>query len=874
MTGLKNGRDRKGGKAGSKPGDDGLLDREIAFHLDAVTQKYIAEGMSPDDARRKAMLEFGGREQVKQQIREVHTSVLFESLRADLRSAMRFIRRSPSFALAMVLTLALGIGANSAVFSAIDAIVLRPLPFPHGDELVRLHEEDFKNKNPESFVAPLRLEDWNRMNSTFQAISGYYTQDIPFISGTLPEKITEAFVAPRFLQVWGVTPTLGRDFTAEEQHFGGPSAVLVSDRFWRMHLQADPAAVGKPLRLGTYSYTVVGVMPRSFLFPDREVDLWEPNAIDAPYSQSRDSTWFTVIGRLKPGVSLASAGADMATVQSQLGKQYTKTDGSLTVRLEPLKSVVLGGIQSSLWLVYGSVSLLLLIACTNIAALLMARTAQREHEIAIRYSLGASRVAIMGQLLTEVFVLAIAGSLLGLLVAAGAAHGFALFSKSLPRVDEIVLNWRIVAYSLGCALAATFACGLFPALRGTRHTLSNALAQSTRTQVSTRNRGQWLLVGVQVSLAVALLIGSGLLLRSFQALDRVQPGFDPSHVLTLRVSGSWNETSDMGRLTQRINRTLDGLRGVPGVEAAATSGTIPGNAWDYPVEYKVLEGPTDAAEKVIADTHFVSTGYFATLHIPVLRGEPCRDDLPFDTVMVNRSFADRYFPSSPAMGHHVQTATANEFMKPGEIRGVVGDVREQGIDSQPQPAIYWCLSAPTMDPNYLIRTHGDAMAMADTIRRRIHELEPARSVSDVMLLEDHLSDRLAENRLRTILLTLFALTAILLVCIGLYGTINYLGRIRQREVGLRLALGALPRQIVGRFLFQGLRVTLAGAVAGLLLGAGMSRLLAQMLYGVSALDPATYGGVLLLTLGIAAAASIVPAVRAARVEPTTVLREE
>ena len=861
-------------KRSRKSGNDELIDREVAFHLEELTQAYVARGMSAAEARRTAVLEFGGREQVKQQIREVHTSRQMESLRANLRSAVRFIHRSPSFALAIVLTLALGIGANSAVFSAIDAVVLRPLPFPHGDELVRLHQEDFKHKNPESFVAPLRVEDWNRMNSTFQIISGYDTQDISYISGTLPEKVTEAVVAPRFLQLWGVAPALGRGFSREEEHFGGPNAVLVSDRFWRTRLHSDPAAVGKAIRLGSNSYTVVGVMPRSFLFPDRDVDIWEPNAVDAPYSQSRDSTWFITIGRLKPGVTLAQAGADLATVQSQLGKQFPKSDGDLSIWIEHLKSVVLGGIQHSLWLLYGSVSLLLLIACTNIAALLMARTAEREHEISIRYSLGASRAAIVAQLLTEVFVLALAGSLLGLAVAAGGSHFFRLFSNELPRIDEISLNWRIVAYTLGCALAATFGCGLFPAIRGTRRNLSASLAQSSRTQVSTRHRGQWVLVGVQVSLAVALLIGSGLLLRSFQVLDRVQPGFDPSHVLTLRISGSWGETADMAKLTQRINRTLDGLRSVPGVEAAATAATIPGNSYAYPTEMKISEGAVDPNEKIIADTHFASTGYFATLHIPLLQGRACQDGLPFDTMVVNRSFAEKYFPDAPAIGHHLESVPANSLTKPGEIRGIVSDAREQGLDTPPQPTVYWCFSAPTPDPTYFIRTHGDPMAMADSLRRKIHELEPARSVFAVMPLEDHLDDHLAENRLRTILLTLFALTAIALVSIGLYGTISYLGRIRQREVGLRLALGALPRQIVGRFLLQSLRVTLAGAAIGLLIGAGMSRLLTGMLYGVSALDPATYGGVLMLTLLINAAASVLPAMRAAHVDPTQVLREE
>lgn len=851
-----------------------LFDGEIGFHLEAMTQANIALGMSAAEARRRAMLDFGGSEQVKQQMREVHTAAVVENMLTNLRSAMRLIRRSPTFAGTIILMLALGIGANSAVFSAIDAIVLRALPFPHGDELVDLHQHDIKNKYPNMFVAPQRLEDWNRMNSTFQAISGYYTQDTSLTSDVLPEKITEAFVAPRFFEVWGIAPAMGRDFTDEEEKFSGPNAVVVSNRFWRIHLHSDPTAAGKVLRLGKTSYTVVGVMPASFLFPDKDVDLWEPNPVDAPYAQNRDSTWFTVIGRMKPDVTLAQAQADMASVQSQLGRQYPKSDGNLTVRLQPLKSVVVGNVKSSLWLLYGSVTLLLLIACTNIAALLLARATEREHEISIRYALGASRAAIIGQLLTEVLVLALAGALLGLVVAAGAARGFALFAKDLPRVDEIALNWRIVLYSLSCALAATIACGLFPAIRGTRRSLSEQLAQGRRTQVSARNPWQWRLVGLQVSLAVALLIGAGLLLRSLQALRRVQRGFDAGHVLTLRISGGWGETADMGKLTQRINRTLDGLRSVPGVEAAATSATIPGNSPGYPTELKIAEGVADTNRKVMADMHLVSAGYFSVLRIPVMQGEPCQDGMPHNSVVVNRSFADKYFPGSNALGYHLEGTPANGFMKPGIIRGVVGDAREDGLDISPQPTVYWCVSAPTPDPEYLIRTQGNPVAMADTMRRKIYRLEPGRSVSGVMALEDHLSERQTENRLRTILLTLFALTAISLVSIGLYGTIAYLGRTRQREIALRLAFGARPRQIVAKFLMQGLRVTLAGCVGGLVIGVAVSHLLRGMLYGISPLDPATYIGVVLLTLLLAAGASLSPAVRAARVDTTLVLREE
>ena len=850
------------------------FDQEIAFHLEALKQQNMARGMSPDEAARRAAIEFGGREQVKQQVREVHTSALIEALSLNLRAALRFARRSPSFALTIVLTLGLGIGANSAVYSAIDTILLRPLPFPHADELVRVHQENFKNKNPESFVAPLRLEDWRRLNSTFQVISGYYTGDATLTTGTFPEKVSVAFVAPRFLELWGIEPRLGRDFSAEEMRFGGPGAVLISNRFWRTHLASDPHAAGKSLNLGKQSYTIAGVLPASFLFPDRDVDVWIPNPVDAPYGQMRDATWFTVLGRMKPGITLAKAQADLATVQAQLGKQYPKTDADLTVQLQPLKALVIGGIGPSLWLLYGSVSLLLLIACTNIAALLTARTAEREHEISIRSSLGASRSAIIGQLLTEVFVLALAGSLLGLAVASAASHTLVHFAKDIPRVDEVGLNRRMVGYTLVCTLAATFVCGLFPAIRGTRQSLSGSLSRTSRSQVSGRNPWQWILVGVQVSLAVAMLVGSGLLLRSFAALGQVDPGFDPSHVVTLRVSGGWAETMDMGKLTQRINRTLDGLRSLPGVEAAATSGTIPGNSYDYPTEFKFAEASFDRNQKIITDLHFVSTGYFAALHIPLLAGEPCRDGLPYETLLVNRSFVDKYLAQVPAIGYHMEPATANSFMNSAVIRGVVGNAREQGLDTPAGPTVYWCSSAPTPDPHYLIRTRGNPAAIADAVRRRIYALEPGRSVFAMMPLEDHLDDRIAENRMRTILLTLFGATAISLVSIGLYGTISYLGRTRRREVGLRLALGALPGQIVRGFMMQGMRVALVGCVAGLLLGAALSHLLAGMLYKVSPLDPVTYAGVLLLTLLIAGAASLIPSLRAAGVDPAKVLSEE
>ena len=852
---------------------DAEFDREIAYHIEQLTQDGIAQGLTPAEARRRAILEFGGREQVTQEMREVHTSALVESIAFNLRAAMRFLRRSPSFAAAVILTLGLGIGANCAVFSAIDAVILRPLPYPAGDQLVALTQQDATHRNPNTFVAPIRLEDWNRMTSAFQGISGYYLDDLSESSGSLPEKVTEALVAPRFLQVLQVSPILGRNFVSQEEHFGGPNAALISYGFWQRRFHGDPNAIGKKLHIGAYSYSIVGVMPQTFAFPNREVEIWTPSPPDAPYAQSRISTWFKVIGRLKPGLTLHQGQADLATVQSRLGKQFPNPDADLIVVSTPLKATVVGDTGGSLWMLYGAVSLLLLIACSNIAALLLARTAGREHEISVRFALGASRRTIIAQLLTEVFVLALLGSLAGIAIAAGAAHGFHLMAKTLPRASEIKTNWTIALYSLLCAVATTLFCGLVPAMRGTRRQLAHSLAQNSRTQASTRSPIQWILVGIQVTLAVTLLTGAGLLIRSLQNLKAVAPGFDASHILTFQLTGSWSETTDMAGMNRRIDRNLDSLRTIPGVEDAATAGFLPGLPSLYQVQF-ALDGNLDPNRTIQGDVRTVSQGYFPALNIPLLRGRACREGSPTKDVVVNRSFAAMYLGDSEAIGHALSQADNAVTGLTGQIVGVAGDAREEGLNTLPMPTVYDCVTAGGPFPYYIVRTHGDPSLMAESIRQRLQQLEPSRSAYGIAPLQEKIDDVSSEPRLRTLLLTFFAVSAVSLACIGLYGTLNYLGRMRQREVGVRLALGALRGQIVMRFLLQGLRVSLAGCIAGLALSVAGGRLLAGMLYGVSPIDPATWLAVAALILLVATLASLFPAWRAARVEPVHVLRQE
>lgn len=853
---------------------DADFDRETLFHVEQLVEANLARGMTSEEARRQALVEFGGREQIKEELRDVHRIPLLEAIAANLRYALRTMHKAPAFSATVILTLALGIGANTAVFSAVDAVVLRPLPFPESDRLVRVEQRDKQSGNLPPFIAPVRLEDWNRMNSTFQGITGWYSEDVSETSGPLPEKVTRAGVAARFLQVLGVSPLLGRDFTPEEQRFGGPNAILISYRLWQERFAGDPHALGRTLRFGTSSSTIVGVMPASFSFPNKQVDVWMPVPVNGPYAQNREMTWYRAAGRLRRGVTLAQARADLSLVQERLGKEYPKTDARIAISLQALKESTIGESGTSLWLLFGAVTLLLLIACINVAALWLARATDREQEISVRFALGGSRATIMAQLMTEALVLAVAGAMAGLAVAWAAEGTFRRLASDLPRVSEIAINWRIGAYALGCAVAATLICGLFPSLRATRGTVNESLGRKSRGQVSGRNPLQWTLVGAQVALAMTLLVAAGLLLRSFKELGKVAAGFDPSHVLTLRISGSYAETADMKALTQHVDGILDRLHALPGVQATATASALPGVPGEYPTELKSTDGGSDANEKIMADSRFVSPGYFATTSIPLLEGQNCREHANGFDLVVNQIFANKYFGEGPAIGHNLQVvASEGSFRIAGRIVGIAGDAREQGLNRAPMPTVYWCMSAPTPSPNYLIRTSGDPGLIAESVRAAVHEVEPNRSVFDIAPLEEQLSDAFAENLLRTVLLGAFALTAVSLACVGLYGTLTYLVSLRRREVGLRLALGAARKAVVLQFLLQGLCVCAFGCACGMVLAIASGRVLKGMLFGVSPVDAPTLIAVTVLLLVVAGAAAFVPSLRASRTDPMNVLRE-
>jgi putative ABC transport system permease protein len=798
-----------------------------------------------------------------------------QTLVSDVRYAVRVLARTPGFTLVVVLTLALGIGANSVVFSAMESILWQPLGFPEADRLVVVNQS-IPNA-PVSNTAPVRIEEWNEQSTAFAAITGYYREDVSETSGELPEKYRLANVAPRFLEVWRMEPLLGRGFTAADSQAGAAPGVLVTHRYWTTKLASDPNVLERVVRIGEQTIPIVGVMPESFRFPDRDVDLFTPTVYEA-FVLGRGNLWYRGFGRLKPGVTVEQARADLEVIQRRLAEQYPETDRDVGVYVEALRETTVGSVRGSLWLLFGAVSVLLLIASTNIAALLLARAAKRSQEISVRLSLGAPPAAVRSLILVETAVLAVAGALLGLVVAVAAAAALRRLAPNFPRIDELSLDGGALLYTLATIVAVTLACGSVPAIRAARVSLSGALTNARRTQVSARHSLQWLFVGVQVALSVVLLAGAGLLIRSFQELSRVDPRFEASRILTFRIGGTF---ADFGGLADRVPLILDELAAVPGVEATAVSSPVPGmlddgSGFQFGVATLRVDGRDDTQEPARAQVRVVSPSYFEALQIPLVAGDLCRA-VPANTpgspveVMVNSAFAVRYFAGVSAVGAIVRAGPAAEL----RIAGVVGNAREFALDREPVPTYYPCrVTYATPALAFLVRARGEPAAIGEAVRAKVKELEPLRAVYDVAPLQERIGNEYAEDRLRTAALALFAATALALTCLGVYGTLSYVASLRRREVGLRVALGAQQRDIVAGFVAKALRIVVAACVVGIVAALAFSRLISGMLFGVSPGDPTTLVGVVALVVGVAALAALVPARRAARVEPMRVLRED
>jgi putative ABC transport system permease protein len=794
-------------------------------------------------------------------------------MRDQLIAAIRALRHRRGVAITVVLTLTLGIGANSAIFSAVDAVLLKPLPYPEADRLVVIFEQNLGQKRATQLVAPVRIEEWNRANRSFVALAGTYFENMTDTTGALPERVAAIRTSPRFFTVMGVAPALGRTSTAAEETLGGPAVVVISDGFWRSRFNGDLSVIGKSLILSGASRTIIGVMPPSFQHPTANTDAWVPAQMPAMLLQARQARFFFAVGRLKPGVTLEQAQADLTAIQARLGEQFPETDAGWGASLSLLKEQQVGGVRRSLWLLAGAVALVLLAACGNVACLLLAEAARREHEVAVRFAIGASRSTVVGQLLTEGLLLALIGSGLGLVVAQWGTALLRQAATTLPRVQDIRVDLRLVAFTMVLGLLTTLLFAIAPALQVTRADPVRALGRGGRGHAGGRHLVQRILVAAQVSLAIVLLVGAGLLIRSFARLQATSPGFDPAGVQIFRMTASWSERLEA--VVARHRGTVARLEAIPGVEAAATSQMPPAGIDIPPAEFHIVGRNTD--EKTFARGRAVSSGYFRTLHIPMLQGETCNPQQTAvlqSEALVTHAFADQFFPGGDPIGHSLSIPNGSPGSS-ARIVGVVGDVREDGVMRPADPLIYWCgYSGYWPDPFFLVRLTPGRQASLAEIRAALHEIEPRRAVYAVRTLSEMLSASTSQQWLNTLLLTLFAVTALALAAMGLYGVMSQLVAVRRREIGVRMALGARAGQILRSVVLQAATVTGAGIAAGLVGAFVLARLMTTLVFDIPPADPLTFVTVPALLAVVALGAALIPARRAAAVDPMRALRDD
>lgn len=790
-----------------------------------------------------------------------------EAISRQFRLALRTLLRTPSFTLAVVLTLGLGIGAASVVLSTTYAVQLKALQFPNSERLVHLAQVGER----ETRIAPVRLREWRERSEAFAALTGYYAERVADTTGAIPEQIQRATVTEDFLKVWGVAPQIGTAQALQGQHSGDDSAVLISDSYWQKQFARDPDVLERSVRIADRSFSIVGVMPADFAFPQTDVQIWWPMRPDPADANDRDLQWYTGVARLKPNVSLEAARAEVSAIQRELGETYPESDRDLSVSATALKERLVGDSSGTLWILLAAVGLLLLIACTNIAALLVSRVAERDHQAAIRQALGASPRAIAGQIVAETILIGMAGAAVGLLVAKLGISAVKMLAADLPRVAELHFGAASIALTLALAASVALICALVPTWRSARGSRSG-LRGGSRALVSGRQRLQWGLVGVQVTLTVTLLVTAGLLLRGFDSLSRVQPGFDSDGVLALRMSGNWKEEADRGALLARIERSRQALTALPQVESAATAWKLPGTPAQFGVEF-IADGAGSADQPLFAEWRSVAPEYFNLLQIPMLAGDTCalasNNDDP--QLMVNRRFAEQHYAGRSPLGQRLSWEGGGER---GRIVGVVGNARESGLQHAAAPTVYSCNPAPTPFPWFLVRVQGDPSTATAAIRERIAQIEPLRAVYAVEDLSAHIDDAYAPDRLRSILLGGFAAAALLLSCLGVYATLNYVIGLRRREIGLRLALGATSQRTIGLFVAQALRVGGVAGLIGLAASAAFGSTLSAWLYGISAWDPLTYAAVVLCVIVMLCIGAFVPALQAARIAPISALRSD
>ncbi len=854
---------------------------ELQAYLDMLTETKITQGVTPQEARRNALVELGGVEQVHEKVREIRMGHFIETAWRDVRFGVRALVHSPVFSVVTVLSLALGIGANTAIFSVVNGLLLRPLPYPESERIVDVWHTPPQQSFPglDRFsVSPANYLDWKAQSSAFDQIAVYTYTGFSLSTSNDPLPLIGAAVSSDFFSVLRTNPMQGRTFTPDEEGPGRDQVVVIGHGLWQRAFGANPNIIGQTLTINSRSFTVVGIMPAGFEFP-REAELWVPLAWDNKERQIRSMHDYLVIARLKQNVSQGQAQAEMSTISSRLEQQYPEANKGWGAVVIPLREDIVGDIRPALLVLFCAVGFVLLIACANVANLMLARGANRQREIAVRIALGAGRARLIRQLLTESVLLAVSGGVLGLLLAVwGSKMLFKL--GSLPNSGDIGIDTWVLGFTLLVSFGAGIIIGIVPALRFTRTNVSDTLKQgSGRTGGSSiKQHTRKALVISEVALSLVLLIGAGLMIRSFWKLQNVDPGFDTSNALTMSIVLTPIRYSEPHQRLAFVDRAIEQIRAVPGVVSVGTTTKIPLAGGGSTQPFSIEGRPAPAiAEQPMAQTRYISPDYFRAIGIPLRQGRFFSDDdrdNSVPVVIISEAMARRFWPGENPIGRRL-TPSFHPEQGAREIVGVVGDVKTSGLEVDASAMMYLPYKQAALPfISFVVRTTSNPESLVQPVSTAIYSIDKEQALTNIQTMDQVLIESLSKRRFNMTLLLTFAGMALVLAAVGVYGVMNYTVTLRRRELGIRMALGAGRMDVLRLVLGQGLTLTLIGVAAGLISAYALTRLMATLLYGVTATDYITFVSVSAVLIAVGVVASYVPARRATKVNPTIALRSE
>ena len=865
---------------------DNQLDSELRFHVEQQTADNIAAGMSPTEARRRALAQFGGLEYIKEETRDARGTHFVETLLQDLRYAFRMLRKSPGFTAVAVLTLALGIGANTAIFSVVDAVLLQSLPYSHPEQLVSVFDAPPQQPGAEGGFSYTNFAELRKQNLVFSEMAGNQFHDLTLTGAGEPSELDIAFVTPEIFSLLNAKPLAGRTFLPEDGKQGAVPVVILNENLWRSRFNSNPSILGQSIILDKRPFTVVGIMPASFRYP-RGVpneDAWIPLVQDplfGPWMQRPGGHWLRVVGRLKSGISRAQAQADMDTLSARLAKESPAENSGWTIHIEPYQEAIVGNVKSALLILLGAVGLVLLIACVNIANLLLARATFRAREIAVRIALGAGRPRVVRQLLTESALLGSLGGLAGVLLAVWAVWSLRpLLPSEVTQINPVHVGGAVLAFALVLSLVAALAFGLAPALLATSSNLqANIKDGGGRAGQRGGRRVRNVLATAEISLAMVLLVAGGLLIRSFALLTSVNPGFDPKNVVKAEVSLPQFQYKTPQQWTAFSNELLARVQTQPGLQDSAMAAPLPLVDGFINLAFDIVGNPPlPPGESITADYVAASPDYFHVMRIPLLRGRlfSQRDSPSAPPVaLISETLAQRYFPNQDPIGKHLKIGFPPNGDVSREVVGIVGDVRDAALGQKPGPMIYAPFAqAPFWEGGVVVRSSLSESSVAAAVRQATHAIDKDLPVTDIESFPDALGESVSQERFRTYLLGSFSAIALVLAAIGIFGVISYSALQRTHEIGIRIALGAQRRDVLLLILGQGAKLALFGLALGVVAAFLFTRVMASLLFGVSATDPVTFSAVTIVLLGVALLACYIPARRAMRVDPMVALRYE